>query len=156
MPELTRTPIARRNASSGFTIVEILVGLLLLGACLIGIAALKAERVRNNDVSAQHDRAVTLAGEVAELIHSQAETKLRYETAIGLTCNEKLDAKKSSPERVAANLLACWQDKVEAELPNGSGAVLLDSKTSPPAYVVTVSWSEPGVGSASYVLRVAS
>lgn len=142
------------RSAAGFTIVEVLAALLLLAACLVGIVALNAERVRNNDVSAQHDRAVALANEAAKLIDSHTATKVRYETAMGQTCNTALDATKSNPERAAVNALACWQDKVEAALPNGSASVSLDAKSSPSAYVITVSWSEPGLGSASYVLRV--
>lgn len=138
----------------GFTVIETLVALLLLATCIIGIAALKAERVRSKDSGNQHARAVALAEQVSQLIRAEHNPAIRFETAIGLVCKEKLES--SNPERLAANAVACWQDKVEAELPNGTGSVSLDSKATPPIYVITINWSEPEVGATSYVLRLPS
>lgn len=142
-----------KACSTGFTFIDMLVALLLLGTCMIGIAALKATRVRSYEGSAQHDRAVALATEIGALIHSQRNTSIKYQTGIGVVC--KPDMKSTQPERVADNELACWQDRVEAELPNGNASVVLDSKSSAPSYIVTISWSEPSIGTASYVRRIA-
>lgn len=136
----------------GFTIADALVALLLLAPCILGIAALKAERVRKNDSSAEHDRAVLLAGEIAKRITTERLPDYRYETSVGLVCQEEL--KSNNRERMANNALACWQDKVEKELPNGSGSIGFDSKALPPSYVVTINWSTPIAGTASYVARI--
>lgn len=138
--------------SQGFTIVDLLVALLLLAPFILGIAALKAERVRKNDSSAEHQRAVRLSGEAAELIASEHIPGFRYETSVGLVCDK--DLRSGRRERLAANAVACWQDKVAAELPNGSAAIAYDSKATSPSYVVTISWSNPQAGTASYVARV--
>src|SRR5689334_363361 len=105
--------------AGGFTVIETLVALLLLATCIIGIAALKAERVRPNDSSEQHARAVALTDQVVQLIQSQRDPAIHFETTVGLVCEQQL--KSPNDARLAANALACWQDKVEAQLPNGSG-----------------------------------
>ncbi len=148
---LTLQPI---RTAGGFTVIETLVALLLLGTCIIGIAALKAERVRPNDSSEQHAHAVALTKQVIQLIQSQHDPAIHFETTVGLVCEQQL--KSPNAERLAANALACWQDKVEAELPNGTGAVSLDSKPTPPVYTITVNWSEPEIGARSYMRRLAA
>lgn len=137
---------------AGLTIVDLLVALLLLAPCILGIAALKAERVRKNDNSVAHDRAILLSGEAAKLITVEYLPGFRYETSAGLVCDSNLQA--AQRERLAANAVACWQDKVANGLPNGSGAIALDSRARTPSYVVTISWSNPEAGTASYVARV--
>ena len=143
----------RRNAPArGFTLVEMLVALLLLASCLIGIAALKATRVRSYEGSAQHDRAVVLASDISTLIGSRRNPTFKYETSIGTVC--KKDFESENAERLAQNELACWQDRVAAELPNGSASVVFDADAGPPSYIITISWSEPSIGTASYVRRL--
>jgi hypothetical protein len=39
-------------------------------------------------------------------------------------------------------------------LPNGAGAIAHDGQSAAPAYLITVSWSPPDRGTASYLLRV--
>lgn len=151
---MSRNHRAKKNLSKGFTLIDMLVALLLLGTCMIGIAALKATRVRSYEGSAQHDRAVALAVEIGAVIRAQRNPSIKYQTGIGMVC--KPEMKSTQAERMADNELACWQDRVEAELPNGNASVVLDSKSNAPSYIVTISWSEPSIGTASYVRRIAA
>jgi hypothetical protein len=58
------------------------------------------------------------------------------------------------PQDVAAREAACWEDEVERKLPSGLGTISRDTLTTPPSYVIAVSWSAPDAGTASYVMRV--
>jgi hypothetical protein len=118
----------------------------------IGIASLYAERIRPGSGGRLHATAVELAQTIAVNIRTNRDQEAIYENAMGVVCRQTLNAKK--PEARAANEVACWQDEVEKVLPNGSGFISLDMTVVPPAYTITVSWSEPGARTASYVERV--
>lgn len=135
---------------NGITLIEVVTALLLLASAVIGVAAIYAQQQNIARGSREHELAITLAREIAAHIRTGNE-KDNYETALGVNCNSKLG--KSNP---SANLVACWQDKVQDELTDGSARISLDRSTVPPQYVIVVSWSEPRTGTASYVLRVSA
>ncbi|MGD9842637.1 MAG: hypothetical protein AB7F79_12115 [Steroidobacteraceae bacterium] len=134
---------------SGLTLIESILALLILASCVIGIAALYAQRQNQAHDGNLHKRAIQLAQEIAAQIRSDTTTKHSYATVLGATC----DAKSDKPENTT-NLVACWQDQVEQQLTNGSARISVDRTTLPEQYVIIVSWSEPRSGTASYVLRV--
>jgi type IV pilus assembly protein PilV len=142
----------RSSSSPGFTLVDALVALLVLTMGFIGIASLYAERIRPGSGGPLHATAVELAQTIAAAIRANRDPGAIYENAMGVVCKPAGLAKK--PEARAANEVACWQDDVEKALPNGSGFISLDTTVVPSAYTVTVSWSEPGARTASYVERV--
>jgi Tfp pilus assembly protein PilV len=135
----------------GATLVEVIVAILLLASCVIGIAAIYAQRQNIARGGREHEHAVELAQQIATSIRQASNGKDNFETALGATCDSKLS--KLDP---TANLVACWQDSVEKELTDGSARISLDRSTVPEQYVIVVSWSEPHNGTASYVLRVAA
>lgn len=144
---MTRLP-APRTRHAGITLVEVIMALLLAVSCVIGIAAIYAQRQNIARGGREHDRAAQLARQMAASIRDGGD-KDNFETALGASCNSKLS--KSDP---ATNTVACWQDQVEQELTNGSARISLDRSAVPAQYVIVVSWSEPRSGTASYVLRV--
>lgn len=131
--------------------METIVAVLLVASCVIGIAAIYAQRQNIARGGRLHARAVELAQQIATKITANTNVKNNFETALGATCNTK-----PSQADNATNLVACWQDTVEQELTDGSARVSLDRSTVPAQYVIVVSWSEPRSGTASYVLRVNS
>lgn len=145
MPHLPN-PLKRQR---GLTLVEIIVAALIVGSCVIGIAAIYAQRQNIARGGRLHTRAVELAQQIATQIRLDGNIKHNFETALGATCNTK----PNHPDNVT-NAVACWQDAVEQELTNGSARISLDRNTLPAQYVIVVSWSEPRTGTASYVLRV--
>ena len=132
--------------------VDALVALLVLTMGLIGIASLYAERIRPGSGGRLHATAVELASSIAMKIRTNRDQDAIYENAMGVVCKQNYVAKK--PEGRAANEVACWQDEIEKALPNGTGFITLDMSAVPPAYTITVNWSEPGARTASYVERV--
>src|SRR5882757_10149516 len=112
--------ISNRNQQSGLTFVEAIVAALLLGSCIIGIAAIYAQHDKTVRGGKLHAQAVVLAKEMAGYMQAERNPKVSFETVLGATC----DSSKGSDN--AANVVACWQDRVEAELTNGSARVSLD------------------------------
>jgi type IV pilus assembly protein PilV len=136
----------------GFTIIEIIVALLVMSAGVIGIAALYVDRVHANVDAELHARAVKLAEQIAARISSNTAGRIGYIGTIGVVCDKA--AKPKLLQDAAAIEASCWQDEVEEQLPSGIGSITRDTTTNPIAYVVAVSWSAQGSGTASYVLRV--
>lgn len=136
------------DSQFGFTLVEAVLAVLLLGSSIIGIAAIYAQHDKTVRGGKLHARAVALAGEMAAHMRAEHNPKFSFETMLGMTCDSK------AAMNVPTNYVACWQNRVETDLTNGSARISLDRSNIPPQYVITVSWSEPRSGTASYVLRV--
>jgi type IV pilus assembly protein PilV len=138
--------------AAGFTVVEVIAAILVLGVGLIGIASLYGEAVRNELETDPRARAEHLALNMAERVKANAAGRTGYASVVGVLCVK--EPRSAKPHQAAAQEAACWQDEVEQNLPNGTGAITRDLGTNPPTYVVAVSWSAEGSGAASYVVRV--
>lgn len=133
----------------GMTLTDSILAVLALIACVIAIAMLFTQGQNMFGSGRLHDRAAQLAHEVADQIKNATNFKQNYESTLGASCDHK--AKQS---KTAANTIACWQDKVQEQLSNGTSRIYLDRSVKPAQYVIIVSWSEPSSGTASYLLRV--
>jgi len=136
----------------GFTLVEILVALLIIGIAIIGIAALYTDTTGNARESEPRLRAAELAEQIAARINANPAGRTGYASVVGVVCDR--DAKPKRAEDSAAVEAACWHDEVAEQLPSGTGSVTRDTTTTPPTYVIAVSWSPQEGGAASYVIRV--
>ena len=141
-----------RAFSSGFTFVEILAAILVIAIGLIGVAALYSEGIRKGRAAEPQTQAAELAASIAARIEANSSGRIGYISAIGVVCDA--NAKPKQPDDAAAQEAACWEDEVEQKLPSGLGTISRDQTTTPPTYVVAVSWSAPATGAASYVIRV--
>jgi len=142
----------RLQRTRGFTIVEALAALLVMAVGIIGIAALYSDQVQTNPDAQLHSEAATLAEEIADRIRETSEGHAGFATTIGVLCEQQ--RKPTLPQDIAAREAACWEDEVERKLPSGLGTITRDTLTTPPTYVIAVSWSAPDAGTASYVIRV--
>jgi type IV pilus modification protein PilV len=140
------------SRSRGFTIAEVFAALLVMAVGIIGIAALYSDQVQTNPEAQLHREAAALAEQIAERIRETKEGQAGFATTIGVLCEQQSTPKL--PLDVAAREAACWEDEVERKLPSGLGSITRDTLTSPPTYVIAVSWSAPDAGTASYVIRV--
>ena len=138
--------------SRGFTIVEMLAALLVMAVGVIGVAALYFDNVHVAPQDQLHMQAAELADSIAARIRANAEGRVGYVGTIGVVCN--VQAQPKSAQDAAAQEAACWEDEVERRLPSGLGSITRDLTTTPPTYIVAVSWSAPESGAASYVIRV--
>jgi type IV pilus assembly protein PilV len=136
----------------GFTLVEAVVALLIVAIALIGIAALYTESQQAVREAEPRVRAKELAEFMAARIRANSADRTGYASVVGVVCNP--NAKPNRPEDAAAIEAACWNQRIAEELPSGTGSVTRDTSTTPPTYVVAVSWSPPQGGAASFVIRV--
>jgi type IV pilus modification protein PilV len=140
------------SRSRGFTIAEVFAALLVMAVGIIGIAALYSDQVQTNPEAQLHREAATLAEQIAARIRETKEGHAGFATTIGVLCEQQ--RKPTLPQDIAAREAACWEDEVERKLPSGLGTITRDTLTTPPTYVIAVSWSAPDAGTASYVIRV--
>lgn len=137
------------HRAHGLTLTETLTALAMLAIGVLCIATVYLERGSAAPALLLHSKASRLAAEMAELVNTPHTAGAQFENAIGVRCQT------SVPEaQRKQNAVACWQEKVARTLPNGNGALAFSGEQGPSAYLVTVSWSAPKVGTASYVLRV--
>jgi Tfp pilus assembly protein PilV len=136
----------------GSTIMELVAALLVMAVGIIGVAALYSDSVGTNTDVRLQTQGIELAEEIAKRIEENEPGRIGYVGTVGVVCN--LNSKSLSAPDAAANEAACWEDKVEAALPSGSGTIMRDTSTTPTSFVVAVSWSAPGKGAASYVIQV--
>src|SRR5690242_18807202 len=82
----TFMPIAKRLARQhGLTMVETIMAILLVASCVIGIAAIYAQRQNIARGGRLHERAVELAQEIAGHIRQDANIQNNFETTLGAT-----------------------------------------------------------------------
>lgn len=137
---------------SGLTITESLTAIGLLAIGVLCIATVYLERTQAAPAVLLHSKANRLAEEMAEKMRSYNGEAVHFENPVGVRCNPALNEAK--PQIKATNDIACWQVKVTETLPNGTGAIAHDSYAPAQAYLITVSWSPPERGTASYLLRL--
>ena len=135
----------------GLTLTETVTALALLGIGVLCIATVYLERSQAAPAVLLHSKANRLAEELAEQIAARRGEQAHFENPVGVVCKPALT--EGTPQALATNDVACWQDKIAATLPNGSGAIALEETAGGRAYLITVSWSPPDGGTASYLLR---
>lgn len=137
---------------TGFTIIEILAALLVIAVGIIGVAAVYSDQTHPDPEVQLHLQAAALAETIAERVRVTKDGRAGYAATIGVVCDPQ--SGRASPQDRTAQEAACWGDEVERTLPSGLGSIKRDLSTTPASYVIAVSWSAPGSGTASYVIRV--
>ena len=139
--------IARmKRAANGFSIVEVLVALVVLGVGMLGIAGLYVVSLRSSGSSISRMQAVNLASDLADRIRANRNARDAYadeaadHDCVGTDAN-------CSPEDMAAHDLLLWHEQIAATLgADASGSVDVAAASAPSIrkYTITVQWNEPG------------
>jgi len=145
----------------GFSMIEALVALVVLGVGMLGIASLYVVTLRTSGSAISRMQAVNLASDLGDRIRSNRNARDAYagegatedsESCMGVTAD-------CSAEEMAAYDLALWKNQIETALPGDpTGAVEVDTTTNPTTYTITITWLEAGQASEanrlSYVMRM--
>ncbi|MFM8333804.1 MAG: type IV pilus modification protein PilV [Candidatus Methylumidiphilus sp.] len=148
-----------RKAAAGFTLIEVLVALFILAFGLLGMAGLQMKALKYNHDAYLRSQATLLANDIID--------RMRVNQAGVTGGNYNNQAVSDSPPNcfgstanctsieMAAYDLAAWNAAIAAQLPDGEGAVCIDSTPTPPTppippdcdgtgtvYAITISWSE--------------
>lgn len=120
--------------SQGFTLVEILVSVFVLGIGLLGLSGLQVASLQNNHSAYLRSQATLLAYDMADRMRANltAVRSLDYNQATATLNGNCSNATGCSPAEMAQNDLYEWSHSssptsVARLLPNGAGMVCIDS-----------------------------
>lgn len=119
------------RALRGFSMIELLVAIVLLSVGLLGMAALQAATLRNNQSANYRTQASNLAYELVDTARSyQARDTANVRAMLTpyATWTATCAANAASTDCTSSNALTCdrqrWANRVCRSLPNGRGRVV--------------------------------
>lgn len=114
---------------SGFTLIEVLVSALILAIGLVGVAALQALSLKNNQSAFMRSQATALAYDLADRMRANVvgANAGAYNPALAAINDTCTTVSGCSPETLARHDLGEWNTAVATYLPAGQGFVCLDS-----------------------------
>jgi Tfp pilus assembly protein PilV len=127
--------VLNRDYGRGFTLVEALVALSLMLACLAGAGIVLGRSIQHERESGTRRAAIRLAGSLADELRS-------------------LDRDPAASIPVDDPALLAWTESVVAHLPAGSAARVEHAPGAPDQYRITIEWPVAGLGLQRIVLPV--
>jgi len=121
----------RRNR--GFTFVELLMAVLVLGIGLVGVAGLQSVALGMNYGSYLRSQATLLAGDVADRMRANpvGVDNGSYDMGNNVSVSQQSDCENPaagcSPANLASHDLFEWTQRVQNTLPSATGIVCIDS-----------------------------
>jgi type IV pilus assembly protein PilV len=135
----------RPETSSGFTLVEVLIALLIMSIGMLGIAGVYVHSMQAGRTSLLRHHAITLAGDAAERIRANPRAGAAY-AAAGANNNCVGGGVNCTPAQMAANDIFSWGAEAADLLPGGAVVVAFADPApgvTPPTYTITINWTEP-------------
>jgi type IV pilus assembly protein PilV len=139
------------RSHSGFTLVEMLVALVVLGVGMLGVASLFAVTLQSGGGAISRMQAVNLASDIADRIRANRKAGDAYAgTGTDNSCaGQALGSVKCSATEMAQNDIYLWQQQIATAFPGGTATGTIAfaagaSPTLPATYTITVTWSEAG------------
>lgn len=112
--------IGQRNA--GFSLLEVLISVVILGVGLLGLGSLQTVGVQNNNSAFQRSQATLLSYEIVEAMRANRWGAIngRYNRGFG-------DADPDPTASMAAMDISLWLDNVSGTLAGGEGSINVNS-----------------------------
>jgi type IV pilus assembly protein PilV len=148
----------RSRRSGGFTLIEVLVSMVVLGIGLLGIAKLMLYSSRSNDSAYLRSQATALAYEMLDDMRAnstQAAAGAYNTTLAAGAANPGFTCAGSTCTNLALYDVYQWKLRLNASsgvsppgaLPSGQGSVTTATVGSQTTVVITVSWNDTVAGS---------
>jgi type IV pilus assembly protein PilV len=153
--------------SSGFTLVEVLISILILSLGLMGVAALQSKSLGSSHTASQRSQAVLSAADIADRMRANRVAAdptavANYGNIAAADNNCRVThyghvhgvASACTPVQLAADDLFDWLAQMAAVLPAGTGVVCIDSTPNDGvagapacdgagiAYAIKIFWTE--------------
>jgi type IV pilus assembly protein PilV len=142
MTHRTLQPIGRR--SSGFTLIEVLVSLVVLSIGLLGIGKLVLYSAHANDSAYLRGQATELAYEILDNMRANRQTAVvqGYDVAIATVPGSPGSCVEAActAGTLAAYDVYTWKTRLAAALPAGQGSVA--TAGTPTTATITVQWDD--------------
>lgn len=136
------------KTSTGFSLVEVLIALIIMSVGMLGIAGLYVQSMQAGRTSMLRHHAVNLASDIADRIRANPTAGAAYIASTGADNNCVAQGTDCSVAQMAAHDILLWQAQAAEFLPamgDGTQQVIVayDAAASPPTYTITVRWDEP-------------
>lgn len=131
------------NKITGFTLIEVLIAMLVLAIGLLGLAALQATGIRNNQSAYYRGQATQLAYNLADRMRANVAGKTTYTTGTATATANCLTTAGCTKEAMAEHDLKEWNDAISSTLPSGTGTVTVAAGI----YTITINWDDNHDGS---------
>lgn len=125
--------------SAGFSLIEVLVSVLVLGSGILGMASLQLNALKYNQVAAVRSQATFLVYDITDRMRANRTKAQAGSYDISLT------ASAPTGSSIVATDLQQWRAALAEQLPSGTGAV----QRSAGKFIITVQWDESRVGGAA-------
>jgi type IV pilus assembly protein PilV len=124
-----------RTLNRGFTLVEAMVGLVVLSVGLLGVAALQLSSLRANSSASYRSQATFLAYDIADRMRANRDEALAelYDIDFGEETAEE-------PETIAESDLQEWLARVSGSLPTGAVAQIEHMGAS--TFAIRLRWDD--------------
>ncbi len=124
--------------TKGFSLIEVLVSMLVLGIGILGMVGLQLNAMKLNQTAGVRSQATFLAYDIADRMRANTPAALAGSYDIALTANAPLGT------AIAARDLRAWKAALASQLPAGTGSVARNGQV----LNVVVQWDESKVGGA--------
>ena len=151
---------AMRNPSSGFTMLEVMIAIVVVSFGLLGLAGLQVFALKNNQSASLRSAASVLASDIVDrmkanfqgVINGQYDRPSTADYTTGVAgCNATAGC---TTNELAANDRFEWAQRVAASFPGGVGIVCLDSTPDTPANPTPAAPGCDGTGATVYVVKI--
>jgi type IV pilus assembly protein PilV len=138
----------RRPSQAGFTLIEVLVALLVLGIGMLGIAKLVLFSARANDSAYMRSQAMSLAYTLLDGMRSNRKIAQAqgYDTGLGAYANPGVNCTVAgtpcAPAVLAQYDLYQWKRRLTAALPSGDGTVVTAVNGTQVTATISVQWDD--------------
>lgn len=132
---------ASRRSSGGFTLIEVMIALLVLGVGLLGFALLQTMNVRFTKSAQQRTVASNLAYEIIDIMRTQRSMGSYFNgiTFDSFSSADPTTACARSADATASANIDRWKCEVSTALPEGKAEVKLQADGS---LSVTIRWGD--------------
>jgi type IV pilus assembly protein PilV len=132
-------PLISRQVQNGFTLLEVMIAVLILGIGLLGLAHLQITSLKHNQSAEFRTQASVLASDMLDRMRANQSAAQNGNYAIALNANPP-----NNTDTVADADIAAWLQQIVVVLPQGDGAINCNAFDPAEAFVcdVTVSWTE--------------
>ena len=128
--------------SSGFTLLEVLIAIVIVSIGMLGVAAMQASTLKNAGSSKYRSVAISMTSDMADRLRANLEGVMQGNGVVGTGYNRPrtavADPAYNSPDAncrssgcqpaaMVLDDLAAWQARLATSLPRGVGVVCIDS-----------------------------
>ena len=155
--------MSMRNRQRGFSLIEALVGFLILSVGMLGIASLQTLSLKAGNTASLRSVAVIKASEIIERMRSNPTQLAAYNVSTGDSgtdngCNDSTGtAVLCVPAAMAADDIFNWKNDLKSALPNNNNTTASIVVTPPGAgqalttVTVTINWQERATDASTMV-----